>query len=82
MGDREMPKKFEEYKGQKRRRKKEDKEGEEDTEEWDAMEKALAAGILPKQLKPLDIRDVQQMYHPSPLDPEHSMEEGVVVSLF
>lgn len=79
----ELPKKLEENKSRKRRRKREEREGEGDTGEWGSMGKALAAGIhLPKQLNPLDIREGQQMYHPSPHDPEHSMEEGVVVSLF
>lgn len=75
----DMPKKLEESKSRKRRRKRDEQE-DLDTGEWGSMGKALAGGLhLQKLLKPLDIRESQQMYHTSH-ENEHSLE-GVVVSL-
>lgn len=77
----DMPRKPDENKGRKRRRKRDDQDVDPDPREWGSMGKALADGMqFPKLLKPLDIRESQQMYH-GPHDNEHSMEEGVVVSI-
>ena len=77
----DMPRKSEDIKGRKRRRKMEENDVEGDPREWGSMGKALAdEGMqFPKLLKPLDIREGQQMYY-APHDHEHAMEEGVVVS--
>jgi hypothetical protein len=75
---------FEENKGQSQRRKPEDSEGEGDTAEWGSMETALAGGgHFIKQLKIVCFtnRDGQPMYHTGHHETDHSMEEGVVVSV-
>jgi hypothetical protein len=77
----DLPRKPDESKGRKRRRKRDEQDVDPDPREWGSMGKALADGMqFPKLLKPLDIRESQQMYH-APHDNEHSMEEGVVVSI-
>lgn len=74
----DLPRKPDESKGRKRRRKRDDQDMDTDPREWGSMGKALADGMqFPKLLKPLDIRESQQLYH-APHDNEHSMEEGVV----
>lgn len=78
----DLPRRPDESKGRKRRRKRDEQDVEAgDPREWGSMGKALADGMqFPKLLKPLDIREGQQMYH-APHDHEHAMEEGVVVSI-
>lgn len=77
----DLPRKPDESKGRKRRRKRDDQDMDGEPREWGSMGKALADGMqFPKLLKPLDIRESQQLYH-APHDNEHSMEEGVVVSI-
>ncbi|KAG0602708.1 hypothetical protein M758_10G034900 [Ceratodon purpureus] len=75
----DMPRKADDIKGRKRRRKRDEQDVEGDhPREWGSMGKALADGMqFPKLLKPLDIREGQQMYH-VPHDHDHAMEEGVV----
>jgi hypothetical protein len=77
----DLPRKPDEGKGRKRRRKRDEHDVEGDPREWGSMGKALADGMqFPKLLKPLDMREGQQMYH-GPHDHEHAMEESVVVSI-
>jgi hypothetical protein len=77
----DLPRKPDEGKGRKRRRKRDEHDVEGDPREWGSMGKALADGMqFPKLLKPLDMREGQQMYH-GRHDHEHAMEEGVVVSI-
>jgi hypothetical protein len=74
--------KFEENNGRKQRRKRIDREGEGDTAEWGSMGKAMAGEVhFQKQLKMVHDRDGQPMYHTGHHETEHSMEEGVVVSV-
>ena len=73
----DLPRKPDESKGRKRRRKRDEQDVEGDPREWGSMGKALADGMqFPKAL---DIREGQQIYHAH--DHEHAIEEGVVVSI-
>ncbi|XP_024391609.1 uncharacterized protein [Physcomitrium patens] len=74
----ELPRKPDESKGRKRRRKRDEQDVEGDPREWGSMGKALAGGMhYPKLLKPLDSRESHSIYH-APHENEHSLEEGVL----
>ena len=79
----DLSRKPDESKGRKRRRARDEQDVEGDQREWGPMNKAMAdeAGMqFPKLLKPLDVREGQQMYH-APHDHERAMDERGVVSI-